>query len=60
MTTTKRPIGRPPLDRTDPSSGAVHVRLPSKEYDRAYRLSREARVSVPALLRLALKQLRPI
>ena len=48
----RRP-GRPPLDRTDPTT-KVCVGLPSKRYDDLYRQAVAARVSVPELIRQSL------
>jgi len=48
----KRP-GRPPLDRADPSV-QVCVSVPSQQYDSLYRSARDARVSVPEVIRRSL------
>lgn len=50
--------GKPRLDttvpRTAPRSPAVCVTLPAREYDSAYALARQKRVSLPQVLRVAL------
>lgn len=45
-----KPRGRPPLDPADPSID-VHFRLPSKQYDEAFRHAQEARLTVPEWIR---------
>ena len=50
--------GRPPLDRTD-TSVPVHLKLPSRQYDDAYRRATAARVSVPEIIRRDLQRARP-
>lgn len=52
----RNPTGRPPLDRTDPST-KVCVTLPSKSYDALYRAASHARVSVPELIRTEIDRL---
>jgi hypothetical protein len=52
----RRP-GRPPLDDNDESVG-VHVRLPSREYDAVYEKARRERVTVPEVIRRAVRSLR--
>ncbi|MEP7304203.1 MAG: hypothetical protein ABJA98_01670 [Acidobacteriota bacterium] len=42
--------GRPPLDDDDPSVD-VHLRMPSKQYDDAYKRAGRERVSVPEQIR---------
>lgn len=44
--------GRPPLSRHEPSA-AVYVRLPESDYDLAYKMASEHRVSVPEIMRRA-------
>lgn len=46
----KRPPGRPPLDKDDPSV-EVCVTLPSKKYDDLYERARQERTTVPELIR---------
>lgn len=46
----KRAPGRPPLDKDDPSVG-VYVTMPGKKYDDLYKRAREARTTVPELIR---------
>jgi hypothetical protein len=43
-------LGRPPIDDDDTSVG-VHVKLPSKQYDDAYRQAQRRGISVPELIR---------
>lgn len=50
-----RPPGRPPLDDNDPSV-AVIVRMPSRQYDDAYQQAQRDRISVPEVIRRALKE----
>ena len=45
-----RKTGRPPLDKEDPST-SVHVRIPSKTYDKMYTAAVHDRVSVPEWIR---------
>lgn len=52
---SKRPRGRPPVEPGDPSVD-VHVRLPSKTYDDAYDRARRERLTVPEVLRRALRR----
>jgi hypothetical protein len=54
----KRPRGRPPLDRGDPSV-KVSLSLPSQDYARICADASRARVSVPEALRRALVAGRP-
>jgi hypothetical protein len=49
----RRPLGRPPLSRNDPSA-AVLVRMPSKQYDALFLQAARERVSVPDLVRRVL------
>lgn len=46
-------MARPRLDSND-ESVPVNVRLPAKQYDALYQLARDARVSVPEVVRRAL------
>ncbi len=46
--------GRPPLSRTE-TSASVLVKIPESEYDLAYKLASEHRVSVPEIMRRAFK-----
>jgi len=46
----KRAPGHPPLDDDD-ESVPVHVKMPSKQYDDAYKRATAARVSVPEQIR---------
>jgi len=48
--------GRPPLDDTDRTTVHVHVRLPTRQYDAAYSRATAQRVSVPELVRRALRR----
>lgn len=48
--------GRPPLSRTE-RSAAINVKLPESDYDVAYKMASEQRVSVPEIMRRALKRL---
>jgi hypothetical protein len=50
----RRP-GRPPLADDDPSV-PVHLKLPSREYDEAYRRAQREGVSVPEIIRRELRQ----
>jgi hypothetical protein len=54
VTRRRRPVGRPPIDPTDPSV-SVQVRLPSKQFDDLCRRALHARRSLPAQVRLMLK-----
>ena len=46
--------GRPPVDPDDPSVD-VHLMLPSKAYDRAYAIASGQGLTVPEVLRRALR-----
>lgn len=46
----RRPPGRPPLQRGEPSVN-VHFRLPASSYDRLAQRAADARVNVPELIR---------
>jgi hypothetical protein len=46
----KRPPGRPRVDPTD-ESVSVNLKLPSRHYDALYARARDARTSVPAMIR---------
>jgi hypothetical protein len=46
--------GRPPLDADDPTVN-IHIRIPSKQYDEAFRLASSQKVTVPEMIRRALK-----
>jgi hypothetical protein len=50
---TRRPPGRPPLDRSDPSA-SVHVRLPARQFDELYRRAQHERTSMAAIIRRAI------
>jgi len=47
--------GRPPLDRTDPSV-PICVKVPAREFDRLCDRARQARVSVPEVVRRELSR----
>lgn len=47
--------GRPALSPAE-GSASVHLRLPASDYDAAYRLASERRVSVPELIRQSLQR----
>jgi hypothetical protein len=47
--------GRPPLDRTAPSV-PVCVRLGARQYDRLYARARQARLSIPEVVRRDLRR----
>lgn len=47
--------GRPPLDDEDPSVG-VSVRMPSKQYDALHARASGERVSVPEIIRRAIRR----
>jgi len=51
---TKKRIGRPPLDKSDPSI-SVHFRLPAKQYDDALARAHAARLDLGDYIRRALK-----
>ena len=51
----KRP-GRPPIDRNDPESVSVHVRLPSKQYAETARQASTARMNLGDWIRRVLKE----
>jgi hypothetical protein len=53
MPQRRRP-GRPRLDPDNPTV-SVHVRLPAKQYDDASKAARDRRMSVPELVRRALR-----
>ena len=46
--------GRPPLDQNDHTVN-VNVCLPSKQYDEAFQIAQRQRLSVPEVIRRALK-----
>lgn len=50
MTADKRPVGRPPISRSEPSV-SLHVRLPASQYDRLVREAQSARRDFPAFVR---------
>lgn len=52
----KKRRGRHALDAGDPSTG-VCIKLPSKLYDAAYRVATREQISVPEVMRRALKRL---
>ena len=51
--------GRPPLDRRD-TSVSVHVRLPARAYDRMYQQAKDAKVTVPEVIRRRMAETRPV
>jgi hypothetical protein len=46
----RKPTGRPPLQRGDPSV-SVHIRVPGSQYDRLEQQAHAARVGIPELIR---------
>ena len=50
----RRRVGRPPVDPRDTSVN-VHLMLESRTYDRAYQLARAMNLTVPELLRRAIR-----
>jgi hypothetical protein len=48
--------GRPPLDTADPTTVQVQVRLPTRQYDRLYARATAQRVTVPELVRRAVRR----
>lgn len=46
----RRPTGRPPLQRGDPSVN-VNFRVPGTQYDRLEQQARNGRMTVPELIR---------
>jgi hypothetical protein len=48
--------GRPALDESDRDTVVVHVRLPTRQYDAACQRATSERVTVPELLRRALRR----
>jgi len=53
--TPRRPVGRPPIDPSDPQpSVRVCVRLPVKRYDAIYAQARAARMTIPEFVRAQL------
>jgi len=56
MTTTNKP-GRPSVDPTDGSPSVyLHVTLNAALYDKSYAAARRLRMTVPELIRLALRR----
>jgi hypothetical protein len=55
---TKRPLGRPPLDATDPSV-RVGLSLPAKQFDALCAEAQRAAVSVPEMIRRLLAEATP-
>ena len=53
---TPRRRGRPPLDAADPHAVSVQVRLPPREYDAMHQRASAQRVTVPELLRRAVRR----
>lgn len=49
-TRPRHPGGRPPIDPRDPSVDC-HVSVPSKTYDRLYRVARANRITIPEAMR---------
>ena len=58
MSTTRRRMGRPPLDPTSPSV-ELCVTIPSKQYDALYTKAKAEHVSIPEIIRRVLAQARP-
>ena len=54
----RNPTGRPPPNRSDPST-TVCLTLPSKAYDALYRAASRERVTVPEFIRQRLARRRP-
>ena len=50
----RRQPGRPPIDDDDPSV-PVNVKMPSKQYDEAFERAQRDRISVPEVIRRALR-----
>lgn len=48
--------GRPPLDASDRQSIPVQVRLPTRQYDALHARAAAQRVTVPELLRRAMRR----
>jgi hypothetical protein len=48
--------GRPPIDAADPRSINVHVRLPTRQYDALHKRATEQRVTIPELVRRAVRR----
>lgn len=55
LTFGPRRRGRPSLSPTERSTG-IHLRLPESDYDATYRAASARRMSVPDLVRRALKE----
>jgi len=51
---TGRPTGRLPLDRSDPTE-KICLAVTGKDYDRVHQAARSARISVPEVIRRALR-----
>lgn len=47
-------VGRPPLDREDPSVG-IYLKVPGKAFDDLHERAKRARVSVPDYIRQQLR-----
>jgi len=47
--------GSPPLDRSDPTE-KICLAVTGKDYDRLHQAARSARISVPEVIRRALRQ----
>ena len=52
----RRRGGRPPMDANDPHTVQVQVRIPTKQYDDLYRRASAERVTIPELVRRAVKR----
>lgn len=48
--------GRPPLDAADPITVPIHVRVPSRQYDALYARAIAQRVTIPELIRRAVRR----
>lgn len=56
MSDRNRP-GRPPLDRSGTPPASVHLKLPARDYDSAYKHAQARRESVQETIRRGLKRL---
>ncbi len=56
MDTTKR-RGRPPLDQSGVAAASVHLKIPARDYDSAYKIASARRQSVQDVIRRGLKRL---
>jgi len=55
-TSPPRRRGRPPLDAADPTTVQIQVRVPVHQYDRLYARATAQRVTVPELVRRAVRR----